>query len=329
MVNLKEGNKRILLILPMDITLGERYVDPMTKMFADQAEELTREGWEVTIVCSYNSKSDKYNLIQPKNEFDNYLDQERQIINQMKNHLDRFDIIHSHTPSQQIYALPNADKLPLCATFHMQPHNLPSLLDTPCFIGGSMYLSDYVNMYMGTYCETINDTIKRHWFDHTVNKMDYFLYDGEVKGNALLEVIQLSKHHRIYLIGDDCTSLALQLKSIISYYEILGKVSIDIERLLYHASKYLINSSTLTGLPYIQAMLSGTPIIDKRSKLNEEFVNELSGYLYDTKEEVIDYLSNEHKPVDSYVLYNKRFNFDMLFEEQLNLYERIIAQDKW
>jgi hypothetical protein len=253
------------------------------------------------------------------------LDQERDVVNVVKNHLNRFDIIHSHTLTHQIYALPDVDKLPLCATLHNLPHNLPSMIDTPCFIGGTEYISDYIKMYVGTYAETINDTMNKRWFKQTDKKLDHFLYDGLVESNSVLDAIKLSKHHLLYIIGS-CSSYSLQLENVISYYRILGEVSYQIERLLYQSAEYLINPSDPTGLKSIQAMLSGTPIISKRTEFNKEFVNVKNGYLYSDEDDALAFMSKENKW--DFRL-NDKFNFDVQMERYLDAYERIIGEDKW
>lgn len=315
---------------------------PWEQVAYNIAEGVSDKGFDVTLFATTNSSSHlKYDgVIKRGYEEDRTVDAkvaECLHISHLMEQASSFDIIHNHF-----------DFLPLTYSKLIKPpmlttiHGFSSEKIIPVYkkYNNNSYYVSISNADRNAslnYTATIYHGIKKEQFNFIKTPKDYLLFFGRIHPDkGTYDAIQIAKACNRQLIMAGIIQDA-------AYFNEKVKPFIDDEQIIFagHADhvkrKELLGNTTALlhpiyfnepfGLSVAEAMFCGTPVIAyDRGSMPELINNNVSGFLVKNIDEAIEAVKNLSivNRKDCYEHAVKKFSFDKMINEYINVYKRIV-----
>lgn len=306
------------------------------------AQELTKQGHDVTLFASGDSKS----IARLKSIYDK--PQGWRIHNCIPEILhsslvfmshERFDIIHDHTYCGPLLA--NFSDIPVLHTLHGD-FNEDSKRFYSAF-GQKAYFNSISHFQTNdmpaiNYVGNVYNAIDVDTYSFNEDKDDFLLYLSRLspqKGTHLAIKAAIDSENTLIMAGkidpgEDLRYFKDQVEPLIDDKQItyLGEVdTITKIELMAKAKAFLfpIQWAEPFGLVMVEALSSGTPVIAFRNGSVPEIINDKVGFIADDYNEFLQALDNldRIKPYDCRKHAVKNFSPEKMVSDYLNLYEKI------
>jgi len=341
---------RILLISTAALTVPPSTYGGQEQVLFDEAKELVKVGYKVSIASPIGSQVPKPIRHIPTIDLRYDVWNEAKAHEIIKSHIRNFDLIHDHSHAKLIYNYYEKKKRrnpALLSTLHCPTIPLFPTLE-PNLVCVSKFHANWIKRRYALDAKYVRNGIDLDRFKYCKDKEDYFIFIGRpTPGKGTLDAIRFCKKLNAPIkvitgnvpteqITDYWVEVARECW-FLSKWEYLGEVSHEQKVDLLSRAKALlfpVQWEEPFGLTVIEALACGTPVIAYRHAAMPEIIRDgETGFLvkYRDKEGFMEAMKkvDDINPEDCRRDAEERWTSERMTKDYIALFEKVLNGDVW